>query len=163
MNLPKLPDFPIFGPAEQGYPQGSQNNPHGPNKKGRVLIDIGRRSSYPSFCDPDVTTLRSGCIEEWFPYYGETGYQPGNQVEPLTRVSSTPVRRPYPFYEYGCMGLYQVQYPNTQYADTKSPYGIDKVYGGSFGEWVMGPWIMAITQEVYHQFNSSISNPWQGR
>ncbi len=40
------------------------------------------------------------------------------------------------------------------------PLGIDKVYGPSFNEWVTGPWLVAITQEVYQQYNPALPTPW---
>lgn len=116
--------------------------------------------AYGAYCDPEVRMITEQCIEQ-FPYDSNSGqYQYGTSRRVPTGANWTQERRPFPFYEWGAMGLYQIQYPDTQYPDTKNPLGIDKVYGPSFNEWVTGPWLLAITQEVYHQYNAPLRNPW---
>lgn len=159
-----MPDFPVYGPAtSQGvynrYPgtisQYSRNDPP-------IPLDLAP-SAYGAFCDPEIRYINEQCIEQ-FPFMSNSGqYQYGTSYDlPIGAQCNSwqQQRRPFPFYEWGAMGLYQVQYPDTQYKDTKSPYGIDKVYGPSFGEWVTGPWLQAITQEVYHQYNAPLPQPW---
>jgi hypothetical protein len=158
-----MPEFPIYGPSigmgiYGRYP--AQSLPINRNPSDIPLNNPPE--AYGAYCDPEIRMITEACIEQ-FPYLSNSGqYQYGTSYEvPIgANVSWQQQRRPFPFYEWGAMGLYQVQYPDTQYADTKSPLGIQNVYGPSFGEWVTGPWLLAITQEVYQQYNSPLPNPW---
>lgn len=159
-----MPEFPVYGPS-QGmgiywyYP--AQTMPVRRNPSDIPLNNTPE--DYGAYCDPEIRHITEACIEQ-FPFLSNSGqYQYGTSYVPPIGANYNYLqqqRRPFPFYEWGCMGLYQVQYPDTQYADTKSPFGIDKVYGPSFNEWVTGPWLLAITQEVYQQYNSPLPNPW---
>jgi hypothetical protein len=155
-----MAEFPVFS---GGYERNLAQDPRWQTNRGAGIPLNIYEPNYQSYCEPTVTTNRDGCIAEYF-YDSHSGQFQGNtpQEPPIgARVSWQNQRRPFPFYEWAMMGQYQVQNPDTQYSDTKSPFGIDKVYGGSFNDWIMGPWIMAITQEVYHQYNPAISTPWQ--
>jgi hypothetical protein len=163
-NSGMMPEFPIMGPAMgmgiyTRFPGVTAPIRRSPSD---IPLNIGP-DSYGSFCDPEIRMISPDCIEQ-FPYLSNSGQYQYNTgyAPPLETAYNNNIqnRRPYPFYEWGCMGLYQVQYPDTQYPDTKSPLGIDKVYGPSFGEWVTGPWLVAITQEVYHQYNPPLGTPW---
>ncbi len=159
-----LPDFPIFGPAlgmgvYGRYPAQSANVRRNPSD-----IPLNNApESYGVYCDPEIRMISENCYEQ-FPYLSNSGqYQYGPNYQPPLGAAynfTTQRRKPYPFYEWGGMGLYQIQYPDSQYPDTKSPLGIDKVYGPSFNEWVTGPWLVAITQEVYQQYNPALPTPW---
>ncbi len=160
-----MDQFPIMGPAlgmgiYAPYP-ATVANP-GARNPSWIPLDL-MPNDYGAFCDPEIQFIQENCLEQ-FPYKSNSGqYQYSDDYElPIgaTYNSWTQRRKPYPFYEWGAMGLYQVQYPDTQYQDTKSPLGIDKVYGPSFNEWVTGPWLVAITQEVYHQYDMPLSTPW---
>lgn len=164
-NAGSLPQFPIMGPAlgmgiYAPYPETIANP--GRRNPSDIPLNYGP-SGYGSYCDPEIRMIREDCIEQ-FPYKSNSGqyqYSDGYDL-PLGAAynSWTQRRRPFPFYEWGAMGLYQIQYPDTQYPDTKSPLGIDKIYGPSFGEWVTGPWLVAYTQEVYHQYDMPLPSPW---
>lgn len=160
-----MPEFPIMGPAlgmgiYAPYP-GTIANP-GRRNASDIPLNYGPEG-YGAYCDPEIRLIREDCNSQ-FPYDSGSGqYQYGSNYGPPIGTafnSWTQQRRPYPFYEWGAMGLYQIQYPDTQYPDTKSPYGIDKVYGPSFGEWVTGPWIATYVQEVYGQYNPPLPTPW---
>jgi len=163
-NAGQMDEFPIYGPAlgmgiYAPYPNTVANVRRNPS-------DIPLNNTpedYGSYCDPEIRYISDSCAE-LFPYMSNSGqYQYGTSYAPPIGAaynSLTQQRRPYPFYEWGAMGLYQVQYPETQYKDTKSAYGIDKVYGPSFNEWIEGPWLYAITQEVYQQYNAPIPTPF---
>jgi hypothetical protein len=164
MERRMMDQFPILGPAlgmgiYARWPGTTANVRRNPSD---IPLNIGA-ADYGSFCDPNIKLITPDCIEQ-FPYLSNSGqYQYGTSYSPplgSAYNSLTPQRRPYPFYEQACLGLYQIQYPDTQYPDTKSPYGIDKVFGPSFNEWVTGPWLVAITQEVYHQYNPPLPTPW---
>ena len=159
-----MPDFPIYGPAMGmgiywHYPAQTMPVRRNPSS---IPLNI-TPEDYGAYCDPEIRMISDACNEQ-FPYQTNAGqYQYGTSRDvPLGAAFNTwtQQRRPYPFYEWAAMGLYQVQYPNTQYADTKSPLGIDKVYGPSFGEWITGPWLAAIQQEVYHQYDAPLPTPW---
>lgn len=163
-NQGMMQEFPIFGPAlgmgiYNRYPATAAPNRKNPSD---IPLNIGP-SDYGVYCDPEVRLIAPGCTDQ-FPYKSNSGqYQYADPYTmPLGTAYNTVTqqRKPYPFYEWAGMGLYQIQYPDSQYPDTKSPYGIDKVYGPSFNEWVTGPWLVAITQEVYHQYNPSLPTPW---
>ena len=163
-NQGALPEFPIMGPAiGQGiyapYPGVCAYT--SPNASD-IPLNL-TPEDYGTYCDPEIRYIGPDCLTQ-FPYMSNSGqYQYGaNYTPPIGTAynSITQQRKPFPFYEWGAMGLFQIQYPDTQYKDTKSPLGIDKVYGPSFGEWVTGPWLQAITQEVYHQDNAPMAVPW---
>jgi hypothetical protein len=160
-----MPEFPIMGPAcgmgiYAPYPNTIANP--GRRNASDMPLNIGP-DDYGVFCDPEIRLIRENCGSQ-FPYGSGAGqYQYGDSYNlPIGAAynSWTQQRRPFPFYEWGCMGLYQIQYPDTQYPDTKSPYGIDKVYGPSFNEWVTGPWLATFTQEVYQQYDMPLRTPW---
>lgn len=163
-NRGVMPEFPISSPAlgmgiYAPYPNTTANVRRNPSS---IPLD-NTPEDYGVYCDPEIRYISERCIEQ-LPYLSNSGqYQYNTSYDlPIGAQCNSwqQQRRPFPFYEWGMMGEYQVQYPDTQYPDTKSPYGIDKVYGPSFNEWVTGPWLLAITQEVYHQFNAPLATPW---
>jgi hypothetical protein len=160
-----MPEFPIMGPAlGMGIYAPYPNTVANPGKRNPSWIPLDLMpNDYGAFCDPEIQFIQENCLEQ-FPYKSNSGqYQYGDDYGlPIGAAynSFTQHRKPYPFYEWGAMGLYQIQYPDTQYQDTKSPLGIDKVYGPSFNEWVTGPWLVAVTQEVYHQYDMPLTTPW---
>jgi len=168
MNLQRdrqgMPEFPIMGPAQGMGIYGQFPNQMLPIRRNPSDIPLNLTpEDYGPYCDPEIRMITERCNEQ-FPYLSNSGqYQYNTAYTPPIGAaynSWTQQRRPYPFYEWAFMGQYQNQYPDSQYPDTKSPYGIDKVYGPSFNEWVTGPWLLAITQEVYHQYNPPLATPW---
>jgi len=157
-------EFPIMGPALGMGIYTRYPGTVAPIRRNPSDIPLNNGpEAYGAYCDPEIRYISDQCMEQ-FPYLSNSGqYQYGTSYDlPIGAQcnSWTQQRRPFPFYEWGLMGEYQVQYPDTQYPDTKSPWGIDKVFGPSFGEWVTGPWLQAITQEVYHQYNPPLPGPW---
>src|SRR5688572_17498783 len=130
-NAGMMEEFPVMGPAKGmgiygRYPAQSAGVPRNPSS---IPLNLAPED-YGAYCDPEVRYISPACIEQ-FPYLSNAGqYQYGTSYDlPIGAQCNSwqQQRRPFPFYEWGLMGQYQVQNPDTQYPDTKSPYGIDKV------------------------------------
>ena len=146
-------DFPILGHGNQEHSSG-----------GFWPLGAGPNDYYP-YCNPEVRplSLTQGCPPQ-FPYFA-AGDIWGSSLEELPQAASKnlwgkAVGATLAF-TLGLLGLGNSQRgndPETERWYTPQNAAMTK---GSMSEWVTGPWLVAIHQETYRQFNPPELTPWE--